>query len=153
MYMYKYFLFFDMKHYRRFHPYKNDSNYHYDKRKQQLTSFNKNHNHIQPTRREGCIGAGIIAFTIREDNNNNDNEKIEEIYMIRNNKNHTLFLPFEYRNHNNEGDDLIATTVRIFNKYTHHVFERNVDDPLYHEIHKKNKEHKGRSPKCWFSQR
>jgi len=55
--------------------------------------------------------------------------------MIRNNGHHTLYLPYGEKR-KNEGNDLISTAVTMFNKYTHHVFERQGSGipSLYHKI-------------------
>lgn len=108
--------------------------------------YNKNMITICPTQKEGCIGSGIVAFSTRTEQKN---KEIVEIYMIRNNKNHTLFLPHETRN-KNEGEDLIATAVSIWNKYTHHVFEKDVEKNIYYEIVQMIRDHKACSPKCCF---
>ena len=71
------------------------------------------HQNIHPTSREGCVGAGIVAFSVRqqrsdqydsEENNDYKNKSssstIQEIYLIRNNKNRTLYPPFAYKDKN-----------------------------------------------------
>lgn len=116
---------------------------------------------------DGYMGAGIIAFSRRkeihkndnhcdeEENINADNDNtrniIDEIYMIRNNGHHTLFLPFGEKG-KNEGDDLISTATTMFNKYTHYVFEKQVGIPsLYHKIKETIFNHRNCTGprKCW----